>query len=244
VTLEMKAVSIVRDSRAVGGFMLIRDITDLKEKEKQLLIKSAVIKEIHHRVKNNLQTVSSLLRLQMRRTKHAEVGKVYRDSINRINSIAIIHEMLAFDGHDTIAFKDVADRIAKNVISSTAAPDQAIRAAVVGDELILPSDKATTLALAVNELILNSVIHGFADRTAGEVEVSLKLSKRSVCVKVADNGVGMETPGSGRAEARSHLGLKITETLVQENLNGIIHIATSRFGTEVQITFPLGSGAV
>ncbi|MEX2461900.1 MAG: sensor histidine kinase [Paenibacillaceae bacterium] len=237
ISFDLKAISIYRDQRVVGGLMLIRDISDLKEKEKQLMIKSAVIKEIHHRVKNNLQTVSSLLRLQMRRTKLKEVERVYRDSINRINSIAIIHEMLAFEGLETIHFNEVVDRITKNIISSSSKPDQAIRARVFGDELILQSDIATTLALVVNELVQNCVLHAFAERSTGKIEISLQFNGRIVSLRVSDNGIGIEASIS--SERKNHLGLKITETLVEENLSGVIRITSDEQGTDVQITFPL-----
>lgn len=233
----LKAVSIYRGQHAVGGLMLIRDISDLIEKDKQLMIKSAVIKEIHHRVKNNLQTVSSLLRLQMRRTKLAEVEKVYRDSINRINSIAVIHEMLAYEGADTIPFNDVVDRIAKNVISSTSKPDQSIRFDIVGQPIELPSETATTLALVVNELIQNAVLHAFAERERGEIAIELGHNGQIATLRVSDNGIGMAE--TGRTERKSHLGLKIVETLVQENLGGIMSIDSDARGTRAQITFPL-----
>jgi two-component system, sensor histidine kinase PdtaS len=237
VAFELKVVSIYRDNQVVGGLMLIRDISDLKEKEKQLNIKSAVIKEIHHRVKNNLQSVSGLLRLQMRRTKQEEVKKVYQDSINRINSIAIIHEMLAYDGLETIPFNDVVERIAKNIIASSAKPDQAIRVAIHGDELILPSDTATTLALAVNELVQNCATHAFKDRDQGDIEITVQLSGQIARLRVSDNGIGIHKSGS--SDSKNHLGLKITETLVQENLNGIIRVDSDSRGTQVQITFSL-----
>lgn len=233
----LKAVSIYREQRVVGGLMLLRDISDLLEKDKQLMIKSAVIKEIHHRVKNNLQTVSSLLRLQMRRTKLPEAAMVYRDSINRINSIAVIHEMLAYEGVDTIQFNEVVDRIAKNVISSSAKPEQAIRATISDDELVLPSEIATTLALVVNELVQNSVLHAFAERHNGLVEIAFGYEAGSVSLRVSDNGIGIAASNS--EERKSHLGMKIVETLVQENLNGLLVISSDDKGTQVQITFPL-----
>ncbi|MBW5444465.1 histidine kinase [Cohnella sp. CFH 77786] len=243
--LVLKAVSLYREQRAVGGLMLVHDISDLIEKEKQILIQSAVIKEIHHRVKNNLQTVSSLLRLQMRRTKHAEVAEVYRDSINRINSIAVIHEMLAHEGTDTIPFRDVAERIARNAISSTSKPDQSIRVRLNGSELDLPSDAATTLALAVNELIHNGVKHAFADRETGEITITFGCDGQLASLIVSDNGCGMEEAGAcfvadteTGAPGRNRLGLRIVETLVTDNLGGAMTIRSDAAGTRVQIAFP------
>ncbi|MBP1966460.1 sensor histidine kinase [Paenibacillus aceris] len=237
VTFELKAMSIYREQREVGGIILLRDISDMKEKEKQLVIKSAVIKEIHHRVKNNLQTVSSLLRLQMRRTKLEEVERVYRDSINRINSIAVIHEMLAFEGLETIHFNEVVDRIIKNIISSSSKPDQTIVPLISGDELILQSDVATTLALVVNELVQNCVLHAFGERRAGHIEVSLQQHDTFIRVRVSDNGIGFKA--ANHADRKGHLGLKITETLVEENLGGVLDIMTDERGTNIQLTFPI-----
>lgn len=236
ISLELKAVSIYRGNRTVGGLLLIRDITDLKEKDKQLMIKSAVIKEIHHRVKNNLQTVTSLLRLQMRRTKHEEVAAIYRDSMDRINSIAVIHEMLAFDGSDMIRFNEVIDRIAKNTLTSTVKPDQLIHVKLEGDELTLPSEAATTLALVVNELIHNSVRHAFPDRPSGEIGITIRVRAQVAEIQIADNGTGITAEKI--REGTTHLGLKIAEMLVEENLDGNISIASDERGTRVRITFP------
>ncbi|SFT07680.1 sensor histidine kinase [Paenibacillus sp. BC26] len=239
VALELKAVSLQRDHGMVGGFILIRDLTELKEKEKQLLVKSAVIKEIHHRVKNNLQTVAGLLRLQMRRTKHEEIRHVYLDSINRINSIAVIHEMLAFEGVETIPFHDVAARIVKTIISSSVKPDQRITTHVGGDELILAAEQAMTLGLVLNELVQNCVNHAFVERSTGEIEVSLQRLGDDGRVRVSDTGLGLPDDGAASAARSGHIGLQISETLVSENLGGTFELSSGPFGTQVEITFPL-----
>ncbi|RKP54074.1 PAS domain-containing protein [Cohnella endophytica] len=238
LAFELKAVAIYRAGRKVGGLLLIRDISELKDKEKQLMIKSAVIKEIHHRVKNNLQTVSSLLRLQMRRTKLAEVARVYRDSINRINSIAVIHEMLAYEGLDTIHFNDVVDRISRTILSSSAKPDQTVKVRLTGDELHLRSDVATTLALVLNELIQNCVLHAFGERSQGEIVISIRNTGLVIDVQVTDNGCGIDASAEPEGGG-THLGLKIAETLIEENLDGHISIVSDERGTNVRIAFPV-----
>lgn len=234
--VELKAVSIYREHHTVGGFILLRDISDLKEKEKQLTIQSAVIKEIHHRVKNNLQTVSSLLRLQMRRTNSEEVRRVYRDSMNRINSIALIHEVLAYEGTDSIKFDDVLHRLSRSMISSSANPGQHIDIHIRGDALSFPSDIATTLAMIVNELLQNSVRHAFIDRAEGQIEIACHAIGPIVRLRVADDGCGFDRD---KMERSASLGLKITETFVHENLGGHFDIHSDTSGTIVQITFPL-----
>lgn len=236
VCLQVKAVALMRGQQAVGGILLLRDITDLKEKEKQLMIKSAVIKEIHHRVKNNLQTIASLLRLQMRRSRSAEIEKVFRESIARITSISIVHEILAQDGLDTVDCREVLESIARGTVSSMGKPGQHIEVDLTGESLFLPSDKATSLALIVNELIQNCVNHAFADRDQGRIEIRLRPRNHFVHLTVADDGVGFvqreKTP-------KGHLGLEIVKTLVVENLNGILEFHNNGKGTEVTITFPV-----
>jgi two-component sensor histidine kinase len=237
----IKGISVIRDQKTVGVLLLLRDVSDLMEKDKQLTLQSAVIKEIHHRVKNNLQTVSSLLRLQMRRTRLPEVEQVYRDSINRINSIAVIHEMLAFEGTDSIPFRDVVDRIVKNVIASTARPEQQLQAQLIGDPVDLPSDKATTMALIVNELIQNAVIHGFEGCMQGKITIEFHRSPAALRVTVTDNGKGFDPEAMRTDGAHNRLGLKIVEMLVGDNLNGQLTIHSNESGSSLSIEFPLAS---
>jgi two-component sensor histidine kinase len=241
VSLELKAVALEHNFQVLGGFILVRDLSDLKEKEKQLLVKSVVIREIHHRVKNNLQTVSSLLHLQMRRTGSEEVKKVFRDSIHRINSIAVIHEMLAYEGLEIIQFKDVVERISKNIISSIAKPEQRIRVDIKGDAFELHSDQATTLALVVNELIQNSVVHGFGDKSEGIVTIHLKQNNELVSIVLEDNGIGIGSANS--FDRKNHLGLHIVNMLIQENLEGQLDLVDTGGGTKAHITFQM-KGAV
>lgn len=243
-TLLVKAVSIFREQNPVGGLILLRDISDIKEKEKQLMIKSAVIKEIHHRVKNNLQTIASLLRLQMRRSRSKELETVYRESINRINSIAIIHEYLAQDGLERVDLRKIVDKIAKTIVSSMAQPKQQIAIQVDVDPVLLPSEKATSLALIVTELIQNSVLHGLAEREQGTVSVRIRLEQEQgrLAIQVADDGKGIGFTGS--TAQNGHLGLKIVKTLVQEELEGQLHFCDTGFGTQVSIIYPILRGVI
>jgi two-component sensor histidine kinase len=233
--LQLKVVSIHREDKAVGGILLLRDISEIKEKDKQLMIKSAVIKEIHHRVKNNLQTIASLMRLQMRRSHSPEVEKIFRESINRISSIAIVHEILAQDGLDQIDCRDVVENIARGIVSSMVKPGQNIVIGIQGDHLYLPSSEATSIALIVNELIQNCVNHAFPDRTEGRIDVKLLQKNQFVHVSVSDNGVGISKEVDLK---KGHLGLQIVETLVKEQLNGLLEFLVSENGTTVNITFP------
>lgn len=235
--IMMKAVSAARKPDIIGGIILLRDISDIREKEKQLMIKSAVIKEIHHRVKNNLQTISSLLRLQMRRSSSPELEKVYRESINRINSIAIIHEYLAHDGLDKIDFKEILTKISKIIVSSMRRSEQSIQVLITGESFYLQSNKATSFALIVTELVQNCMIHAFTERQEGVIAIELVPKENFVSLSVTDDGIGMAD--MQHIWEKGHLGLKIVETLVQEDLEGTIHFRNTGNGTEVTILYPI-----
>ncbi|MEX2415046.1 MAG: sensor histidine kinase [Paenibacillaceae bacterium] len=237
LSLQIKLVSIFSGQKVIGGIMLLRDISDIKEKEKQLIVQSAVIQEIHHRVKNNLQTISSLLRLQMRRSPSPEVERTFLESINRINSISIIHEILAQYGIDTINCKDVLRRIIKTIQGSFTYSGQQLNIQLESDDMYLPSSKATSLALVVNELIQNCVDHAFYNRDAGHILIVIKVEQPVVLLTITDNGVGI---GMNRLSAEGgHLGLQIVETLVREDLNGTFELIDSGQGTEARILFPI-----
>ncbi|MCH1624016.1 sensor histidine kinase [Ferdinandcohnia quinoae] len=233
--IQLKAVCIHRDSQTVGGILLLRDLSEIKEKEKQLMIKSAVIKEIHHRVKNNLQTIASLLRLQMRRSNSSEVEKVFRESINRIMSIAMIHEVLSQDGLDAIDCTEIFDYVSRGIVSSMKRKDQSIQVEIKGDPVYLSSKKASSLALIMNELVQNSMNHAFKYRKEGVIQIQVKQMNEFVTIAVIDNGVGF-TFDDRRG---GNLGLEICQTLVNEDLSGYIDFTNTGTGTKVSITFPI-----
>lgn len=234
--LQLKAVSIQRNNLTVGGVLLLRDLSELKEKEKQLMIKSAVIREIHHRVKNNLQTIASLLRLQMRRIESQEVEKIFREIINRITSISIIHEVLSLEGTDMIECKEVIELVSNAIISSMKQIEQKISIKVDGNLLYLPSQKASSLALVINELVQNAINHAFVDREEGTIQIYLKEQNQIVSITLMDDGVGFDYE---KAQQGSHLGLQICKTLISEELEGILEFENCCPGTKVTITFPL-----
>ncbi|TCK07993.1 UNVERIFIED_ORG: two-component sensor histidine kinase [Anoxybacillus amylolyticus] len=234
--LQLKAVSIQRNNRTVGGVLLLRDLSELKEKEKQLMIKSAVIREIHHRVKNNLQTIASLLRLQMRRIDSQEVEKVFREIINRITSISIIHEVLSLEGTDMIECKEVIELVSNAIISSMKQSEQKITIQVEGCSLYLPSQKASSLALVINELVQNAINHAFINLDEGVIRIELKKQNQIVSLAVIDDGVGVDLE---KVQQKGRLGLQICQTLISEDLGGILEFENNHPGTKVTVTFPL-----
>ena len=218
----------------------IHDVTEENQKERELKIKSAMIKEIHHRVKNNLQTIASLLRLQARRTGSPEVGVMLQETINRILSIAVIHEFLAHQDASDIDMHEVAQRIISEVSRGIVDPEKRIRFVLDSTGLasvFLPTQQATSCALVINELLHNAVEHGFASATEGNVQVSLGRNGDRVIVEVCDDGEPLPTgfdPRNGGS-----LGLHIVQTLVQEDLKGTFALVNGEgAGVKAVVSFP------
>jgi two-component sensor histidine kinase len=235
---QIKAVSIHKEGKIVGGILLLRDLTEMKEKDREIMIKSAVIKEIHHRVKNNLQTIASLLRLQMRRANSSEVEKVFRESINRIMSISVIHEVLSQDGLDDVDCKEIFEYMTKGIVTSMVTHEQPIHVEVMGDSLFLNSRNASSLALIINELIQNALNHAFHGAKNGRITISINHTSDVINITVTDNGAGFTYDPI----KRGNLGLEICNTLVREDLNGSIHFYNTGSGTKVKIRFTVPEG--
>ncbi|WP_336822717.1 sensor histidine kinase [Sporosarcina sp. USHLN248] len=205
--------------------------------EKQDVIKSIIVQEMHHRVKNNLQVISSLLRLQKRRTTSEEVANVFQDSISRISSMALVHDYLAQSGIDEADVKTLIKQVASLLVTSSTTPDQKVIVSVEGESVFCPSDKATAVALIVNELIQNSIKHAFLSREEGQIDITVTLRKQMVTIIVMDNGCGIGDSFSHSEP--SSLGLQLVEMLVEEKLQGVFAFLHSEEGTKVSITFPL-----
>jgi len=233
--LAQRAIPVVRGGQTVRTILIVADITEIKKKEKELLIKAAVIQEIHHRVKNNLQTIASLLRLQARRTKSAEVKAALRESVNRILSISVVHEFLSQQDAEVIDVAEVARNILDLVIENMLEPDFNIQTVFNGQKMVLPSDKAISLALAINELIQNSIEHGFVGRSEGVIGVDISSSKDAFQVDIWDNGIGL--PAGFDQQEPNSLGLQIIRTLVENALGGSFRLV-SKNGTKASIVVP------
>ncbi|MHB1630321.1 MAG: sensor histidine kinase [Bacilli bacterium] len=229
----IKAISIRRAEQFKGVLLLLSDITELRLKEKQLMIKSAVIKEIHHRVKNNLQTISSLLRLQMRRTKSEEIRRSFQDSINRIRTIALVHETLSYGSIDEVELRGMMERIVAMLVQTVASPEKDIGFRIVGEATILPSAKATSVALILNELVQNCLDHAFAGRTSGFIEVCIETIGNLLRITVRDDGLGFDVT----AASEETLGTRIVRMLVSDDLGGYLTYARHD-GSTVSFTFP------
>ncbi|QBD85535.1 histidine kinase [Clostridium tetani] len=224
---------IVQSNKVLKLAMLIRDITDMKEKEKELILKSVAIKEIHHRVKNNLQTIASLLRLQSRRIKGKEFRVAINESINRILSIAITHEMLAKEGIDDVNIKEVINKIKSYIVSFEKNEKLDLTIEIIGDDLAISSDKSTAIALVVNEAIQNCLKHAFKGREKGKITIKVEKGNAYSEISVIDDGIGFDV----NSASQSSLGLMIINSLVSDKLKGNLEIQSTSNGTTVNFDF-------
>ncbi|CVK21308.1 sensor histidine kinase [Sporomusa sphaeroides] len=233
--LVQRAIPIFVGGQVVRTVFIIADVTDIRKKEKELLVKSAVIQEIHHRVKNNLQTIASLLRLQARRTKTPEVKAALRESVNRILSISVVHEFLSQQDREYIDVAEVTKNILDLVIQNMLEPNFNIETVLNGQTVILPSEQASSLALVINELIQNSIEHGFVGRKEGLIGVDITTTPESYQIDIYDDGIGL--PKDFTLQNTNSLGLQIVRTLIENDLGGKFRLF-SRAGTHAFITIP------
>ncbi|HXF03082.1 MAG TPA: sensor histidine kinase, partial [Arthrobacter sp.] len=220
VVVRLRSIPLLPGGERVGTLVLLRDVTELRRRERALLSKDATIREIHHRVKNNLQTVAALLRMQSRRM-HSEEGKQgLEQAMRRVATIALVHETLSQGLAQNVDFDELIDRQFR-LSAEVASPSQRVSTEREGAFGELPSDFATPLALVINELVTNAVEHGLQDRE-GTVWLKAKRYKNgsgddALTVAIADDGVGL--PEGHIAEG---LGLQIVRTLVTSELGGSI----------------------
>jgi len=202
----------------------------------KLMVRSAIIQEMHHRVKNSLQTVASLLRLQMRYSKVDSVEQVLNESLNRILSIAAVHEMLSQESPDTVNVRKMAGGIVAATLQGLVSPEKHIDMAVQGEEVFVPSAKATSVALILNELIQNAVEHGFRSTDSGRITVEAYEHTDSVTLLVKNDGEPLPPAFDFRRDRG--LGLQIVENLVHDTLDGDFSLASDAEGTTATVTFP------
>ena len=238
-TVLVRSLPVLDQTELRGTVYLLRDITELRKKERQLITKSAVIKEIHHRVKNNLQTIAGLMRLQMGWAKSRETVDAFQESINRIRCIALVHEILSRDTPEVLELRECIRRIVEILMDNMLPPEQKIVLKVTGDEVYIHSDQATPTAIVVNELVQNSLKYAFPGNPAGQMSVKVECRGDKVRIVLRDNGRGF--PEGFSLESSANLGLEITQVLVTESLLGEISMYNAD-GAVVEIEFPKWGG--
>ncbi|MDX2377069.1 PAS domain-containing sensor histidine kinase [Microbacterium sp. LRZ72] len=234
VTVSLRAIPLRQRGERTGAVVLCRDVTELRHQEQELLTKDATIREIHHRVKNNLQTVASLLRIQARRTHSEEARNALTQAMRRVSAIAVVHDTLSEGLTQNVDFDEVFARVLKLIAEVAAGAGTRAQTRAYGTFGVLPSAYATPLALALTELVTNAVEHGLAGRE-GQVEIEATRNGTRLAVSVRDTGAGLPEGQVGRG-----LGTQIVRTLIQGELGGTIDWQTVMgSGTEVTIDIPL-----
>jgi two-component sensor histidine kinase len=259
VIVLLHCIPLVIHGSVTGAVILVRDVTDVRRLDRLLLSKDAAIREVHHRVKNNLQTISSLLRLQARRVTERAGREALQEAERRVRSIAIVHEILSRDPGEQVAFDEIVRALVQMAEDSVVGPPR-VTIEVDGDLGDLPADVATPLAVTLAELLQNAVEHAFgpdrralragrsprrrageADGQVGRVQVRLCHDGNGLFVEVRDNGVGV--PKGFAIERTTSLGLSIVRDLVVSQLDGAIEMRrlsqADGGGTVVEITVPL-----
>jgi two-component sensor histidine kinase len=238
-TVLFRVLPLHPEGAAEGALVLVGDVTEVRNRDRQLLSKDATIREIHHRVKNNLQTVAALLRLQARRVESPDARTALEESVRRVASIAMVHETLAVSLDERVDFDGIVDRLLHS-LSDVAGAGTRVRLARTGSFGILAADVATPLVMVLTELVQNAVEHGFPEDTdSGTVTVTAFRLGRRMSVVVADDGTGL--PDGFALDASDRLGLQIVRTLVTAELGGTLEVrprARSR-GAEAVLDVPL-----
>ena len=246
VAVLLRCIPLLDAGEVTGALVLLRDVTDLRRRDRLLVSKDATIREVHHRVKNNLQTISSLLRLQGRRLSPGEGRVALSEAERRIRSIALVHEILSRDPGQQVAFKEIIDPLLRMAQDGVLSPERPVRFSVEGEAGELPAELATPLAVVVTELLQNAVEHAFPDdgRAGDDGDQRVKIVLRNdgdlLEVLVHDNGRGL--PEGFAIEGTDTLGLSIVRDLVTGQLNGTITMHTDG-GTLVRLHIPLRAQA-
>lgn len=241
ISLATRVIPLQEGPVLTGGVVLLRDISEVRRRDRMIMSRDATIQEIHHRVKNNLQTISSLLRLQARRLTSVEAKEAIAESVRRIRTIALVHETLSREPGEDVPFTEIVRPLARLAEESLQSPDRPVSFEVRGDGGRLPAAIATPLSVVLTELLQNAVDHAIrSGPEAGRVVVDLSHSTDSVIVRVIDDGGGL--PDGFSLDQATGLGLSIVRTLVTTELAGSIIMVTVDAAALADFGIPNGVG--
>jgi two-component system, sensor histidine kinase PdtaS len=234
--LLTRCIPLLQANTVTGAILLIRDVTEVRRRDRMLLSKDATIREVHHRVKNNLQTVSALLRLQGRRLASPEAKQAIEESVRRVRSIALVHETLSREIRDSVPFDEVVRPLVRLVEEGLQTNELRVRFIVEGEMGDLAPETATPLAVVLVELLQNAVEHAYpTERGEAVVHVQLSSNESDLRVIVRDRGVGF--PSGFSLSGSGSLGLTIVRTLVTSELGGVIAVRNDG-GAVVELRIP------
>lgn len=234
--LVIRSIPLSSDGRQVGGLVLLRDVTDLRRRERELVTREATIREIHHRVKNNLQTVAALLRLQARRLQADEGRAALDEAVQRVTAIAVVHETLSQGFDETVDFDQVADQL-RQMVTEVASPGAQVTSERRGSFGTVAASVATSLAMVLTEAMQNAVVHGFGTGP-GHLTVTVLRQAGRLRVAVEDDGDGL--PTGFDPHGSSSLGMSIMRALVESELKGRLAVEDrTEGGTRVSVDAPV-----
>ncbi|MFL6144475.1 MAG: sensor histidine kinase [Labedaea sp.] len=236
-TVLFRALPLRPADKPAGALVLVRDVTEVRRRDRALMSKDATIREIHHRVKNNLQTVAALLRMQSRRATSQEAKDALAESMRRVAAIAMVHEILSTSVDERVDLDSLVDKVFP-VVGDVAAAESQVKVHKVGQFGVVAAEVATPLVMVLTELVQNAVGHAYPPGESGEVVVTAERSARWLDVVVMDDGKGL--PRGFSLERTDGLGLQIVRTLVETELRGSISLRRrERRGTEAVLRVPL-----
>ncbi|GAA2810300.1 MULTISPECIES: sensor histidine kinase [Crossiella] len=237
-TVLFRALPLRPRGKAAGALVLVRDVTEVTRRDRALMSKDATIREIHHRVKNNLQTVAALLRLQSRRTNNTEARQVLAESVRRVTSIALVHETLSMSVDERVSLDDVVDQVIP-MMSDVATAETRVVVRREGKFGVVQAELATPLVMVLTELVQNAFEHAYTPGQRGEVVVHAERSAKWLDVVITDDGRGL--PQGFSLERTDRLGLQIVRTLVESELRGSLSLRRRQGtkGTEAVLRVPL-----
>jgi two-component sensor histidine kinase len=218
-----------------GAIFTIHDATEERKEQQRLKLKEAMLREIQHRMKNSLQTIISLLRMQARRAESEEIRHVLEESITRLLSVAAVHDFLYSPGEHIVDLRALSERLLHETATGIVAPDKKIELALDGPTVYLPANQATPCALVINELLLNALEHGYADQPNGRVSITLRETYDHIVIEIQDDGSGL--PDNFDAQKDGSLGLSIVRSLVEDGLAGQFELR-NRDGVAALVKFP------
>jgi two-component sensor histidine kinase len=233
----LRALPLVPGGEPRGALVLVRDVSEVRRRDRQIMGKDATIREIHHRVKNNLQTVAALLRMQARRMTDPAAEAALQESVRRVASIALVHETLSLALDENVDFDAIADKVLAMCadIANTGLPKTVVRTGSFG---VLPAEIATPLSMVLTELVQNAVEHAYPAGQEGLIEVGVQRQEAVLMVEVVDDGAGL--PADFDLQGSTRLGLQIVRTLVAGELGGELTIENrSSRGTRARLRVPL-----